>query len=204
MIRIAITEWNEYGWIHSPWTTDVNEKNKAPEQYDLAHALYTAGFLNIILRKAANISMADYSPVVNTRGLIYADNRGILLRSTYFVFQMYKPCTEGFSILTQIECPKLENSTALALDVATVKVSENKVYLFVVNRALEDLNCQITVPDFNVKSPSGNILTAESLKSYNSFENPYTIIPREFEVNVSGERFKISFQKYSLTVLLLE
>jgi alpha-N-arabinofuranosidase len=204
LIQIAITEWNEYGWIHSPWTTDVNEENKAPEQYDLAHALYTAGFLNIILRKAANISMANYSPVVNTRGLIYADDRGVLLRSTYFVYQMYKPCTEGFSILTQIECPKLDDSTTFALDVAAVKVGDNRVYLFVVNRALEDLTCQITLPGFIVKSSSGTILTAESLKSYNSFEHPDTIIPREIEVNVSDEMFKISFPKHSLSVLLLD
>jgi hypothetical protein len=30
------------------------------------------------------------------------------------------------------------------------------------------------------------------------------IIPREFEINVYGERFKISFPKHSLSVLLLE
>jgi len=51
---------------------------------------------------------------------------------------------------------------------------------------------------------SGTILSAESLKSYNSFENPDTIIPREFELNMSGENFKISFPKHSLSVLLLE
>ena len=204
LIQIAITEWNEYGWIHSPWTTDVNERNKIPEQYDLAHALYTAGFLNIILRKAANISMANYSPVVNTRGLIYADNRGTLLRSTYFVYQMYKPCAGGSSILTQVECLNLKESNVLALDVAAVKTGNNRVYLFVVNRALEDLMCEITIPGFAVKSSSGTILTAESLKSYNSFENPNTIIPREFEVNVSSEKFKISFPKHSLSVLLFE
>jgi alpha-N-arabinofuranosidase len=204
LIQIAIDEWNEYGWIHSPWTTDINEKNKAPEQYDLAHALYTAGFLNIILRYAANILMANYSPVVNTRGLIYADNRGVLLRSTYFVYQMYKPCAGGSSILAQVDSPNIEDSNLYALDVAAVKVGDNGVYLFVVNRALEDLICQIRIPGFVVNSSSGTILTAESLKSYNSFENPNTIIPREFDVNVSDEEFKISFPKYSLSVLLLK
>ena len=199
LIQIAITEWNEYGWIE-----DSIEKNGAADQYDLAHALYTAGFLNIVLRKAVNISIANYSPVVNTRGLIYADNRGTLLRSTYFVYQMYKPCAGGLSILPQVDCPKLEDTNALMLDVAAVKKGDNRVYLFVVNRALEDLACQITIPDFVVKPSSGMILTAESLKSYNSFENPDTIIPREFEVNVSGEKFKISFPKHSLSVLLLE
>jgi len=174
------------------------------QDYDLAHALYTAGFLNIILRQAENISMANYSPVVNTRGLIYADNRGVLLRSTYFVYQIYKPCVGGSSILTQVDCPNLEDSTVLALDVAAVKASDNGVYLFVVNRALEELSSQISIPGFAVKSSSGTILTAESIKSYNTFENPETVIPREFEVNVSSEKFKISFPKHSLSVLLLE
>ncbi len=47
-------------------------------------------------------------------------------------------------------------------------------------------------------------MTADSLKSYNSFENLDIIIPREFEINVSGEKFKISFPKHLLSVLLLE
>ncbi|MHA2127628.1 MAG: alpha-L-arabinofuranosidase C-terminal domain-containing protein [Promethearchaeota archaeon] len=62
----------------------------------------------------------------------------------------------------------------------------------------------MNIPDFDVKSSSGTILTAESLKSYNSFENPDVIIPKEFEVNVFSEKFKITFPKHSLTVLLLE
>ncbi len=199
VIPIAITEWNEYGWIEQ----DI-EKNKAPDQYHLAHALFTAGFLNIIIRKAANISMANYSPAVNTRGLIYADDRGILLRSTYFVFQMYKPCAGGFSIGTKVDCPNVEDSKALALDVAAVKVENNGVYLFVVNRALKEITCHINIPDFPVRSSSGTILTAESLKSYNSFENPDIVVPRAFGVNVLGEQFKISFPKHSLSVVLLE
>ncbi|MHA2270176.1 MAG: hypothetical protein ACXAB8_20500 [Promethearchaeota archaeon] len=72
------------------------------------------------------------------------------------------------------------------------------------SRALENLTCQIYLTDFDVKLTSGTILTAEILKSYNSFEYPGTIIPREFEVNLSGEMSKITFPKYSLSVLLFE
>jgi alpha-N-arabinofuranosidase len=132
------------------------------------------------------------------------DERGVLLRSTYYVYQMYKLCVGGISILAQVDCPKLENSTALAIDIAVVKVDDKRVYLFVVNRDLEDLTCQIRIPGFACKSSSGTVLTAEKLKSYNSFDNPDVIIPRAFEVNVFGEEFKISFPKHSLTVLLLE
>ena len=117
---------------------------------------------------------------------------------------MYKPCVGGSSILTQVDCPKLEDSIGFALDVAAVKTGDNGIYLYVVNRALEDITCQIIIPGFAVKTSSGTILTSESLKSYNSFENPDTVIPRAFEVNVSGDKFKISSPKHSLTVLLLE
>ncbi|MCP4763787.1 MAG: hypothetical protein GY870_18595, partial [archaeon] len=107
-------------------------------------------------------------------------------------------------ISTQVECPKLEGSNGLLLDTVAVKTSDNRVYLFAVNRALEDINCQISISGFEVKSSSGTILTAESLKSYNSFENPDTVIPREFDVNVSGEKFGISLPKHSLSVIVLE
>jgi alpha-N-arabinofuranosidase len=199
LIQIAIDEWNEYGWEE----VDI-EKNALPEQYDLAHALYTAGFLNIILRRAKHISMANYSPIVNTRGLIFADARGILLRSSYYVFQMYKPCAGGFSISSEVNSPKLEGSNALSLDVATVRADNKRVYLFVVNRALQDLSCEVNIPDFNIKSSSSTILTAESIRSYNSFENPDVVVPKALKVNALGENFNFIFPKHSLSVLKLE
>jgi alpha-N-arabinofuranosidase len=199
LIKVVVDEWNEYGWEE----VDI-EKNALPEQYDLAHALYTAGFLNLMLRRCNNISMANYSPVVNTRGLIFADNRGALLRSSYFVYQLYKLCARGLSILSEVDCPNLEKSKALALDVATVQASENIIYLFTVNRNLEDLLCQVNIPDFNVKTSSAKILTADNLKSYNSFEKPDVIIPKKIEVNVSGDNFIIKFPKHSLSIVRLE
>ena len=199
LIHLAVDEWNEYGW------EEVKiEKNALPELYDLAHALYTAGFLNIILRRAKNISMANYSPIVNTRGLIFADPKGIILRSSYYVFQMYKPCAGGFSISSEVNSPKLEGSNALSLDVATVKANDKKLYLFVVNRALQDLSCQVNIPDFNIKSSSGTILTAESIRSYNSFENPDVVVPKALKVNAFGENFNFIFPKHSFSVLKLE
>ena len=199
LIQIAIDEWNEYGWEE----VEI-EKNALPEQYDLAHALYTAGFLNLMLRRVKNISMANYAPVVNTRGLIFADHRGTLLRSSYYVYQMYKACAGGFSVSSKVDSPKLENSKALALDVATVKASDSRIHLFVVNRSLEEISSQINIQNFNVKASSGTILTAEHLRTYNSFENPDVIIPKVFEIDVSGEYFEVTFPKYSISVLLFE
>ena len=199
LIQIAIDEWNEYGWEE----VDI-EKNALPEQYDLAHALYTAGFLNLMLRRAKNISMANYAPVVNTRGLIFADHRGTLLRSSYYVYQLYKACAGGFSVSSEVHSPKFENSNTLALDVATVKASDSRIYLFVVNRDLEEISTHINIQDFNVNASSGTILTAENLRSYNSFENPDAIIPKVFKIDVSGKDFNVTFPKNSLAVLLFE
>jgi len=199
-IQIAIDEWNEYGWeVH-----DI-EKNALPEQYDLAHALYTAGFLNVMLRKANNILMANYAPCVNIRGLIHADKRGILLRTSYHIFKMYQSCKGGISVFNKLECPNLGNSNALVLDVASIKSEKARLILYVINRdPINDVSCRINIEDFSVKKSSCIILTGDNLRSCNNFENPFTVVPKEFKINLIGNNFKFLFPKHSLCALYLE
>ena len=117
---------------------------------------------------------------------------------------MYKACAGGYSVSSEVNSPKLKESNALSLDVATVKADNKRVYLFVVNRALQDLSCEVNIPDFYIKSSSATILTAESIRSYNSFENPDVVVPKELEVNGLGENFNFIFPKLSLSTLTLE
>ena len=55
----------------------------------MADAVFTACFLNMANRNSDIIGMANYAPAVNTRGLIFTHKTGIVLRSTYHVFDMY-------------------------------------------------------------------------------------------------------------------
>lgn len=99
-IKIAFDEWNLRGWYHPNVHTirqgiskeeylyprDENDDNS---KYTMADAVFTACFLNTLNRNCDIVGMANYAPVVNTRGCIYTYPEGIVLRSTYFVFDLY-------------------------------------------------------------------------------------------------------------------
>ena len=100
-IRIAYDEWNLRPWYH-PGVMDIagqsldreyylgerngNDKNNL---YTMADGVFTACFLNMCLRNCDIVGMANFAPVVNTRGCIFTHKDGIVLRPTYHVFYLY-------------------------------------------------------------------------------------------------------------------
>lgn len=95
-IRIAFDEWNLRGWHHPSLqsvdpaeylkTRDLNDENR---RYTMADAVFAGCFLNMCLRNCDLVGMANFAPSVNTRGCIFTHPEGIVLRSTYHVFDLY-------------------------------------------------------------------------------------------------------------------
>ena len=99
-IKIAFDEWNLRSWHHPNVHTirqgigkesyiiprDRNDDNTL---YTMADAVFSACFLNAMNRHCDVVGMANFAPVVNTRGCIYSYDKGIVLRSTYHVFDLY-------------------------------------------------------------------------------------------------------------------
>lgn len=99
-IKIAFDEWNLRGWYH-PNVHTINQgvtkeeylyprdENDDNTKYTMADAVFTACFLNELNRNCDIVGMANYAPAVNTRGCIYTCPEGIVLRTTYHVFDLY-------------------------------------------------------------------------------------------------------------------
>ena len=99
-IRIAYDEWNLRGWYHPSihsieqstdkadylYPRDDNDDNSS---YTMADTVFTACVLNMLHRYAEHVRMANYAPVVNTRGLIYTHKDGLVKRGTYHVFDLF-------------------------------------------------------------------------------------------------------------------
>lgn len=99
-IKIAFDEWNLRGWYHPNIHTIEQGKTKDEyltprddndinSSYTMADAVFSACFLNTCNRYCDVIGMANYAPVVNTRGVIYTYDKGIVKRTTYYVFDLY-------------------------------------------------------------------------------------------------------------------
>ncbi|WP_372661162.1 alpha-L-arabinofuranosidase C-terminal domain-containing protein [Cohnella sp.] len=94
-IRIAYDEWNLRGWHHpdiNSGTKDYitpRDKNDINSSYTMADAVFTACFLNQCHKHCDVVGMANFAPTVNTRGAVFTHQDGIVLRSSYFVFELY-------------------------------------------------------------------------------------------------------------------
>lgn len=94
-IRIAYDEWNLRGWHHphiNSGTEDYitpRDKNDINSSYTMADAVFTACFLNQCHKHSDVVGMANFAPTVNTRGAIFTHQDGIVLRSSYYVFELY-------------------------------------------------------------------------------------------------------------------
>ena len=64
-------------------------KNDDNSSYTMADAVFTACFLNAMNRHCDIVGMANFAPILNTRGCIYSYKDGVVLRSTYHVFDLY-------------------------------------------------------------------------------------------------------------------
>ncbi|WP_206662949.1 alpha-L-arabinofuranosidase C-terminal domain-containing protein [Anaerobacillus alkaliphilus] len=99
-IKIAFDEWNLRSWHHTNVHTikqgidkkdyvDPRDKNDDNSQYTMADDIFTANFLSAMNRNSDIVGMDNFAPILNTRGCIYSHSEGIVLRSTYHVFDLY-------------------------------------------------------------------------------------------------------------------
>lgn len=153
-IKIAFDEWNLRGWYHPNVHTlkqgvtkeeylYPRDKNDMNSCYTMADAVFTACFLNACNRNCDLVGMANFAPIVNTRGCIYTHPDGVVLRSTYYVFDLYVnylgdtvlDCWQPDLPVMTLKNKQGEMVTVDALDVvATWKSDEQMAAVAVVNK----------------------------------------------------------------------
>ncbi|MBM7570848.1 alpha-L-arabinofuranosidase C-terminal domain-containing protein [Aquibacillus albus] len=218
-IKIAFDEWNLRGW-HHPHVDSVTEdfltprdKNDLNASYTMADAVFTACFLNQCLKHCDVVGMANFSPTVNTRGAIFTHSDGIVLRSTYFIFEMFTKymgdqvidtwTSNGDSFQVEakegvVEVPSLDI-------VATSHENSSKISVSVVNRHPDQskeisMNMKELDRFENVKVYS---LQSDSKDDFNDVDNPDKIKINETEFIVpESDPFTINLPPHSVHVLV--
>lgn len=185
-IRIAVDEWNLRGWhhpnVHTKRQASDPEKYLTPRNenddnsaYTMADAVFSACYLNTILRNADIVGMANFAPIVNVRGCIYCDEKGVVLRSTYHVFDLYvNVMGERVIDLWSEDVPRASGTTNLGerveyddLDCVAALREDGAITIAVVNKS-RTLSRKIVL---DVRGAAGKVtvhtLNGPSENSYN-------------------------------------
>ncbi len=186
-IRIAFDEWNLRSWHHPNVHTirqgvgkeayiTPRDKNDDNSVYTMADAVFAACFLNAMNRHCDIVGMANFAPVLNTRGCIYSYDGGIVLRSTYHVFDLYvnQLGDRVIDLWLQGEMPAMTvphkwdgERTVDCLDLLATAFSDQEgIAIAAVNKDAERAHT-ITVPLDKPSYITSSTLTGDSKDSFN-------------------------------------
>lgn len=224
-IKIAYDEWNLRGWYHpntqrltiSPdpeaylKPRDDNDKNC---QYTMADAVFTACFLNMCIRNGDIVSMANFSPIVNTRGMIYTCEEGIVLRSTYHVFDAYvngmqNQCvdiwdTEKAAVMHVIDENGEEKEVEVLDAAATVNEAGDKLSISIVNKhPSETMTVSMEIAEWMQGQYRLITVNGPSADSYNSIEEQ-AVVKKELPWEQFSGKICVTLEPHSVNILQIE
>ena len=213
-VGIAFDEWNLRSWYHpglgkfrrnDKVNYEARRENDIASTYTMADALFTATFLNACLRHCDIVKMANFSPIVNTRGAIFVHKDGILKRTTYYVFKMYTNLLEANVMPVDVKCGVISNgkdSAPLVDAVLTVSDDGKRRVLAVVNKS-PDSAVSFDVASLTTAATvlNSTVLDGDSPDAFNDIGAENRVVPRKTELKVVGG--KVSLAPHSLNVIEL-
>lgn len=223
-IRIAFDEWNLRYWFHPNIHTGnlsankddyikPREKNDLNSTYTMADAVFSACFLNECLRNADIVGMANFSPVVNTRGAIFTHKDGIVKRSTYYVFALYTKYM-GDVVLDSytdgeekyfIDCDGVQGEVDCIDTVATMDSAKGTVAVALVNKH-KDEDKTVTLQIGPHKRVNVITLSGNSADDYNDIGRE-TVVPYPNQSAVlsdESDELVISLAAHSVNIVTVE
>ena len=214
-VAIAFDEWNLRGWYHpglgnyrrgAVMDYEARRENDVASVYTMADALFSACFLNTCLRHCDIVKMANFSPIVNTRGAVFVHDKGIVKRTSYHVFWMYTHLLEANYAPVKVDCGELTDGKASVpvLDaVLTVSDDGKRRVLAVVNKS-PDKAGSLNVSAFAAgvqdrASLSATILSGSSPDDYNDIGAENRVVPVKTDLAVKDG--KVSLAPHSLSII---
>ena len=210
-VSIAFDEWNLRGWHHPPGNDDqaleARRLNDRHETYTMADAIFSAGFLNGCIRNADVVSMANLAPLVNGRGPLYADEHGIVRRTTFHAMHLYSRLlgdeyveSSGHSIA--LDCG--EGVSIPAVDTVATRNPDGTLVLALVNRHPQrELDCRVDIDGSPVVGGATvDVLAGDHVDAFNSPSEPERVAPRRSEVDLADGVVRLP--AHSITILTVE
>jgi alpha-N-arabinofuranosidase len=151
---------------------------------------------------------------VNARGMIFTHDAGIVLRSTYFVFQLFTRHMGDIVLDSWIRRNAVFSVTrpdgdilVPAIDaVATRTTGENALRIAVVNRHPEE-SVGLTISGADLRrftKAAVHTLGAPSKDSYNDTDAPAAVAPRQDSYSLKeSDRTRLDIAPHSVSVIVL-
>jgi len=201
-VGLMVDEWGTW------WDQEPGAKSALYQQNSMRDAFVAALSLNIFNKYTERVKMTNIAQVVNVlQAMILTDGPKMVLTPTYHVFDMYKVHMGATCLPLDIQCDSLSSNDK---KFASVSASASKDAKGLIHITLANVNPdkeqKIVIDMANVKlsKVSGSILTAKTIDSYNTFENPTVVAPAIFkDAKVTKTGLTVTIPAKAIVVLEL-
>jgi alpha-N-arabinofuranosidase len=209
--------WDEYNsWYRARDQETMSGTRALEEHYNLEDALVIAGFLNVFVRNADIVKMANMAQLVNVIAPIFTNEEGLFLQTIYFPLQLFAQNVYGTSLDVFVDCDTyatdeffigLGESTTRQDAVPYLDVSaslkDNELVINVVNRNRDlpvktDVILQSAVFDGMVEVYEVN---GSDVKASNTFGKTEVKTTEKSSLKAKGEHLEYAFPAHSFTQL---
>jgi alpha-N-arabinofuranosidase len=209
--------WDEYNvWYRARTGENMSGTRALEEHYNLEDALVIAGFLNVFVRNADVVKIANMAQLVNVIAPIFTSEDDMFRQTIYYPLQLFAEHVRGTSLDVYVDCETydtetffigLAESTTMQKDVPFLDVSatykDGEVMLCVVNRHRDE---PITTDIISQKGAfSGNFRVYEvngpDIKTVNDFGKEPVKTVRKEDIRARGEAMTYTFPPHSFTLL---
>ena len=177
------------------------------QQNTLRDAVIAALNLNIFIRNADRVRGANIAQMINVlQAMILTDGPRMVLTPTYQVYRMYVPFHDAVLVPVTFDAGSYayDDIRLPKFDAVAARNSSGRLWLALVN---VDPNrpgqIAVAIEGENVRSASGQLLTAATVDSHNSFEQPNEVVPRRFAGRTSDGQLLFDLPPKSIAVVEL-
>src|SRR5450631_950716 len=202
-VGLVVDEWGA-------WYAPLTGSNPGflVQQNSLRDAVLTSLNLNIFARHADRVRMANIAQMINVlQAMIVTDKEKMVLTPTYHVFRMYLPFQDATSVPVTFDAGAYTNGDIRLprLDAIAAKDASGKLWLAVTNLDPEKpAEIEAELSGIQVKSATGETLTAPKVDSVNSFEAPNAVAPKSVSVKAQNGKLALTLEPKSVTVVALQ
>ena len=201
---------NKIGLSVGEWGTwyDVEEGTNPGflyQQNTMRDAIVAAVELNIFNRHSKRVVMANIAQAVNVlQSVVLTDGARMLKTPTFHVFDMYKEHQGADAVYAYADAGLSSEECGVPAISTSASVKDGKMTVTLANTSLSDsISVDLNIAGFDAKSASARILTGE-VHECNTFEDPEHVVPKAYDVSLSGNALSVKLPACSVVSIELE
>lgn len=201
-VAISVDEWGL--WLAPDPGTN---KDFLRQQNSLRDAINGALYLNMFVRRADRIRMANIAQMVDVlQAMVLTDGPKMVLTPTYHLFKMYLPFQDATAIPVTFDAGTYRSGsvTLPRVDAIAGRDAAGKLWLAVTNiDPNRPVTLDLALSGVTARGATGTVLTAPRVDSVNTFAAPDAVRPVPISGRIQGGKVSVTLPAKSVAVLAI-